>query len=76
MRDGEELVEQPFRRLIDEDKIMALKHDGFWRGMDTLKDQQGLEDLVENGKMPWVNQVSVGAAPLMTRPRETTFAVR
>jgi glucose-1-phosphate cytidylyltransferase len=54
MREGEELVEEPFRRLIADDKIMAIKHDGFWRGMDTLKDRQALEDLVENGKMPWL----------------------
>jgi glucose-1-phosphate cytidylyltransferase len=32
---------------------MAYKHEGFWRSMDTLKDRQILEDLVEHGKMPW-----------------------
>ena len=29
IRDGEELVEQPFQRLIDEDQLMALRHEGF-----------------------------------------------
>lgn len=53
MREGEELVIEPFRRLIAEDKLMAYKHEGFWRSMDTLKDRQILEDLVEQGKMPW-----------------------
>ena len=53
MRDGEELVEQPFRRLIEEDLLMAYKHEGFWRAMDTLKDKQVFEDMVEQGRMPW-----------------------
>ncbi len=55
MRDGEELVEQPFRRLVEKDLLMAWKHDGFWRAMDTLKDKQFFEDLIEHGKMPWRN---------------------
>lgn len=53
MRQGEELVLAPFNRLIAEDKLMAYKHEGFWRSMDTLKDRQILEDMVEQGKMPW-----------------------
>jgi len=53
MREGEELVLEPFRRLIEADQLMAYKHEGFWRSMDTLKDRQILEDMVEQGKMPW-----------------------
>ena len=53
MKEGEELVLEPFRRLIEADKLMAFKHQGFWRAMDTLKDRQILEDLVEQGTMPW-----------------------
>ena len=53
MRDGEELVKQPFRRLIEKDLLMAYKHEGFWRAMDTLKDKQVFEDMVEHGQMPW-----------------------
>ncbi|TGV78422.1 glucose-1-phosphate cytidylyltransferase, partial [Mesorhizobium sp. M00.F.Ca.ET.149.01.1.1] len=53
MREGEELVLEPFRRLIEADKLMAYKHDGFWRAMDTLRDWQVLEDMVEKGNMPW-----------------------
>ena len=30
MREGEELVLEPFRRLIAADKLMAYKHEGFW----------------------------------------------
>jgi glucose-1-phosphate cytidylyltransferase len=53
MREGEELVLEPFRRLIEADQLMAYKHDGFWRSMDTLKDRQILEDMIEQGRMPW-----------------------
>jgi glucose-1-phosphate cytidylyltransferase len=53
MQDGEELVLEPFSRLIAGDQLLAYKHEGFWRCMDTLKDRQVLEDLVEEGRMPW-----------------------
>jgi glucose-1-phosphate cytidylyltransferase len=53
LRDGEELVEAPFRRLIEADQLFAVKHEGFWRPMDTLKDKEVLEDMVEQGSMPW-----------------------
>src|SRR5262249_5445919 len=58
LRDGEELVEKPFQRLIESDQLMAFRHEGFWRPMDTLKDKQILEDLVEKGGMPWLVKVN------------------
>lgn len=54
MRDGEELVLEPFSRLIRDGQLMAWKHEGFWRSMDTLRDRQVLEDMVERGEMPWL----------------------
>jgi glucose-1-phosphate cytidylyltransferase len=53
MNDGDELVVEPFARLIAENKLMAYKHEGFWRSMDTLRDRQVLEDMIEKGDMPW-----------------------
>lgn len=53
MREGEELVLEPFSRLIEDDQLLAYRHDRFWRSMDTLRDRQILEDLVEQGEMPW-----------------------
>lgn len=53
MREGEELVLDPFTRLIADNQLMAYKHEGFWRSMDTLRDRQVLEDMVEQGDMPW-----------------------
>jgi glucose-1-phosphate cytidylyltransferase len=60
MRDGEELVLEPFSRLIQEGKLMACKHEGFWRSMDTLRDRQVLEDMVEHGDMPWLPGEHIG----------------
>jgi glucose-1-phosphate cytidylyltransferase len=59
MREGEELVVEPFKRLIADDQLMAFKHDGFFRAMDTLRDRQVLEEMFEKGAMPWR---SAGAA--------------
>jgi glucose-1-phosphate cytidylyltransferase len=53
MNEGEELVLEPFSRLVEADQLLAYKHYGFWRSMDTLKDRQVLEDMVEQGRMPW-----------------------
>jgi glucose-1-phosphate cytidylyltransferase len=54
MREGEELVETPFRRLVEADKLLAVRHEGFRRPMDTLKERQVLEELIESGIAPWV----------------------
>jgi len=53
LRPGEELVCEPFQRLIDKKELMAYKYDGFWACMDTFKDRQMLEDLYEKGRAPW-----------------------
>ena len=55
IREGEELVEEPFQRLIDANELFAFRYEGFWRPMDTLKDKQVFEDMVERGQMPWRN---------------------
>ncbi|WP_157017458.1 sugar phosphate nucleotidyltransferase [Mesorhizobium xinjiangense] len=62
MREGEEFVLEPFARLIEDDMLMAYKHDGFWRSMDTLRDWQALQDMVEKGDMPWNRRVSAEIA--------------
>ena len=51
--DGEELVEEPFHRLVKEGKLGAYRHDGFWIPMDTFKDKQLLEDVYSRGVAPW-----------------------
>jgi glucose-1-phosphate cytidylyltransferase len=63
IRDGEELVLEPFNRLIEANRLMGYKYEGSWRAMDTLRDRQVLEELVERGEMPWRvrEEVRVGA---------------
>tara|TARA_B100001250_G_C19574596_1_gene689152 strand:- start:30 stop:818 length:789 start_codon:yes stop_codon:yes gene_type:complete len=53
IKDEEELVFNPFKRLIKEKKLMGYKHDGFWQSMDTFKDKQILDNLFERGEAPW-----------------------
>jgi glucose-1-phosphate cytidylyltransferase len=54
MRDGEELVLEPFRRLIQQKQLMVYEHNGFYASMDTFKDKQQLDDLYARGDAPWV----------------------
>jgi glucose-1-phosphate cytidylyltransferase len=53
MREGEELVVEPFQRLIEANQLMAFRHEGFWQSMDTVRDHALLADLVTKGCMPW-----------------------
>jgi glucose-1-phosphate cytidylyltransferase len=53
MKPGEELVEQPFQRLIDAGRLFARTYTGFWRCVDTFKDLQALEGLLARGPGPW-----------------------
>jgi glucose-1-phosphate cytidylyltransferase len=50
---GEDLVEEPFQRLIEQEQLVAHRYEGFWEPMDTLKDKQRLDALLENGNGPW-----------------------
>jgi glucose-1-phosphate cytidylyltransferase len=53
MEPGDELVDAPFKRLIDQEKLTAFRYDGFWSSMDTFKDKQVLDDLWGSGDSPW-----------------------
>ena len=50
---GEELVQEPFQRLIDISALTTYRHEGFFVPMDTFKDRQVLEDLYTQGSPPW-----------------------
>jgi glucose-1-phosphate cytidylyltransferase len=50
---GEELVAQPFQRLIQKRQLAAYEYDGYFGAMDTFKDKQQLDDLYERGDAPW-----------------------
>lgn len=59
IQDGEELVLEPFNRLIKTGNLMVYKYEGFWRAMDTLRDRQALEEMVERSETPWYPQAIV-----------------
>jgi glucose-1-phosphate cytidylyltransferase len=50
---GDELVEEPFNRLIALGELVSYEYDGFFGPMDTIKDQQRLETMDESGDAPW-----------------------
>jgi glucose-1-phosphate cytidylyltransferase len=54
MREGEELVEEPFRRLIAEHKLATFRWDGYWQCMDTFKDKISLDRMEARGDCPWM----------------------
>lgn len=53
LKEGEELVLDPFQRLIQKDELIAYKYNGFWACMDTFKDKQMLDDVYTQGSAPW-----------------------
>lgn len=52
IHDGEDLVAEPFTRLIEKDLVMGYTYDRFW-SMDTFKEQQELSDFCQRGCAPW-----------------------
>jgi glucose-1-phosphate cytidylyltransferase len=53
MQPGEELVVEPFQRLVAAGKLATRAYKGFWRCCDTFKDLQALEGLYGKGRPPW-----------------------
>lgn len=54
IQSGEELVEQPFKRLIAEQRLSTLKYEGYWGAMDTFKDKITLDRMEARGDCPWM----------------------
>ena len=52
VRDGDDMPEI-LGRLIADRELLAIKYDGFWSPMDTLKDRERLEGLVRDGRSGW-----------------------
>jgi glucose-1-phosphate cytidylyltransferase len=54
IRDGDELVDQPFQRLIGKKLLGVFRHDGFWQSMDTFKDKINFDRMEAQGNCPWM----------------------
>jgi glucose-1-phosphate cytidylyltransferase len=79
MNPGDELVVEPFQRLIQERELAAYEYDGFFASMDTFKDKQKLDGLYETGNAPWEawrtaelkpQKLARAAAPLDLAPQK------
>lgn len=53
IKPGEELVAEPFQRLIDRQQLVGYRNPGFWACMDTLKEKIMFDEMYAKGKMPW-----------------------
>lgn len=53
LREGEELVETPFQRLIQQRKLFSYRYSGFWKAMDTFKDKIEFDRMYAMGDSPW-----------------------
>ena len=72
IREGEDLVDEPFQRLIAEQKLMAYPYEGFWAAMDTLKEKQHLDGLLESGQAPWARWERNGGSVAVDPARSPT----
>ena len=50
---GEDLVNEPFQRLIKKHELIAYQYDGFWASLDTYKDKQRLDELASKNASFW-----------------------
>ena len=51
--DGTSWERAPLERLAQDKYLAAYRHQGFWKPMDTLRDQRELEALWNAGNAPW-----------------------
>ena len=55
IQEGEELVVEPFSRLIAKNKLAAYPYNGYWQSMDTFKDKISFDRSYAQGDVPWEN---------------------
>lgn len=53
--DADETVweRRPLERLAADGQLMAYRHPGFWKAMDTLREKRELEEMWASGSAPW-----------------------
>lgn len=54
IREGEELVEKPFDRLIEQRQLSVYRYSGFWQQMDTFRDKIMYDRMEGRGDCPWM----------------------
>lgn len=73
MQPGEELVLDPFQRLIQQKQLVAYKNPGFWACMDTLKEKMLFDEMYAKGNTPWTVWESNPA--ITTNPRQPKLKI-
>lgn len=48
------LEKEPLETLADEGQLKSFVHKGFWQCMDTVREHEYLEKLIETGNAPWI----------------------
>jgi glucose-1-phosphate cytidylyltransferase len=77
LQPGEDLVAQPFARLMEDRLLSVYRYDGFWACMDTFKEKQLLDEMYARGEGPWEVWKRPEQAPLevdVARPRRDRSA--
>jgi glucose-1-phosphate cytidylyltransferase len=54
IEDGDELVEQPFNRLIERKLLYVNRYTGFWQQMDTFREKIIYDRMEARGDCPWM----------------------
>ena len=54
---GDSLENQVLPNLADRGVLYTYEHDGFWKSMDTSKDQQEFEKLFNSDAPPWIRRI-------------------
>lgn len=54
--DGDKTVfeKEPLQRVADKGELVAYKHNGFWQCMDTQREKEMLEAMIEKKEAPWM----------------------
>ena len=51
--DDEPLTPEPMQRLVKDRQLTVYRHNGFWQGIDAMRDKVLLEQLWNEGSPPW-----------------------
>lgn len=51
IQEGEDLEKEVFHKLIEENNMVAYRHDGFWKSMNTMKDHIELNEMFISGEI-------------------------
>ena len=48
------LEQEPLKRLAEDGQLKAYDHNGFWKCMDTKREMEQLEEMIEQKRAPWM----------------------